>query len=327
MNRKLMTALIAGVLCMGSLSACSSTTKTADNTSSKLQITTSIYPEYEWVNAVLGNHKDEANVTLLMQNGVDLHSYQPSTQDILTVKNSDLFIYVGGESDGWAEDASKDAKNPNFRSIDLMDLLKDIKKQEVAKEGMQKDPDDDGEIEYDEHVWLSLRNAEKVVKNIADQLSALQPENQTDFQANADAYIKQLSALDQRYQKTVDNAPVKTLVFGDRFPFRYMVDDYNLDYYAAFVGCSAETEASFETITFLAKKIDELNLKHIMVIETSDKKIANTLKNNTASHDQDILVLNSIQSVDKEKMKQSYLDIMESNLNVLAQALDTEPAE
>ena len=117
------------------------------------------------------------------------------------------------------------------------------------------------------------------------------------------------------------------MVFGDRFPFRYMVDDYNLDYYAAFVGCSAETEASFETITFLAKKIDELNLKHIMVIETSDKKIANTLKNNTASHDQDILVLNSIQSVDKEKMKQSYLDIMESNLNVLAQALDTEPAE
>ena len=169
MNKKMISALIAGILCMGTLSACSNTTKTADNTRSKLQITTSIYPEYEWVNAVLGSHQDEANVTLLMQNGVDLHSYQPSTQDILTVKNSDLFIYVGGESDGWAVDASKDAKNQNFRSIDLMDLLKDIKKQEVAKEGMQKDADDDGEIEYDEHVWLSLRNAEKIVKDIADQ--------------------------------------------------------------------------------------------------------------------------------------------------------------
>lgn len=326
MNKKIITALIAGVLCMGSLSACS-TKKAADNTSSKLKITTSIYPEYEWVNAVLGSHASDADVTLLMQNGVDLHSYQPSAEDILTVKNSDLFVYVGGESDGWAEDASKDAMNPNFKSIDLMDLLKDIKKQEVAKEGMQKDADDDGEIEYDEHVWLSLRNAEKVVKGIADDLSQLQPENQKDFQANADAYIEKLSALDQRYQKTVDSASKKVLVFGDRFPFRYMVDDYNIDYYAAFVGCSAETEASFETISFLAKKVDELNLKHIMVIETSDKKIANTIKDNTADKDQDILVLDSIQSVDKEKMKQSYLDIMESNLNVLAQALDTEPAK
>ena len=327
MNRKIIMALLAGALCAGSLSACTNV-KSVYNTSDKLKITTSIYPEYEWVNAVLGSHRNEADVTLLMQDGVDLHSYQPSAEDIMTVKNSDLFVYVGGESDGWAKDASRDAENPNFKAIDLMDLLKDITKEEVAKEGMQKDEDDaGGEIEYDEHVWLSLRNAEKAVQGIADKLAERQPENAKDYQANADAYIEQLSALDTRYQKTVNSSSKKVLVFGDRFPFRYMVDDYNLDYYAAFVGCSAETEAYFETIRFLADKVDELGLKHIMVIETSDQKIANTIRNNTESKNQDILVLDSIQSVDKEKMKNSYLQIMENNLKVLATALDTVPAE
>jgi zinc transport system substrate-binding protein len=323
MNKKMLTAVLAGVLSMGTLTGCQSA-----STNAKLKITASIYPEYEWVNAVLGDEKENADVTLLMKDGVDLHSYQPSAEDILTIKNSDLFLYVGGESDGWAVDASKEAKNKDFAAINLMELLKDITKQEVAKEGMQKDEDDDdGEIEYDEHVWLSLRNAEKSVQGIADDLASMQPEHADEYQANAKAYIGQLDALDQRYQKTVDSAKTKVLVFGDRFPFRYMVDDYGLDYYAAFVGCSAETEASFETIRFLADKIDTYGLKHILTIESSDQKIANTIKCNTASKDQDILTLDSIQSVDEKKMQSSYIDIMTDNLNVLAKALDTEPAK
>jgi zinc transport system substrate-binding protein len=325
MNKKMLTAVLAGVLSMGTLTGCQSA-----STNAKLKITASIYPEYEWVNAVLGDEKKNADVTLLMKDGVDLHSYQPSAEDILTIKNSDLFLYVGGESDGWAVDASKEAKNKDFAAINLMELLKDITKQEVAKEGMQKDEDedeDDGEIEYDEHVWLSLRNAEKSVQGIADDLAKMQPEHADEYQANAKAYIGQLDALDQRYQKTVDSAKTKVLVFGDRFPFRYMVDDYGLDYYAAFVGCSAETEASFETIRFLADKIDTFGLKHILTIESSDQKIANTIKCNTASKDQDILTLDSIQSVDEKKMQSSYIDIMTDNLNVLAKALDTEPAK
>ncbi|MCH3962106.1 MAG: metal ABC transporter substrate-binding protein [Solobacterium sp.] len=323
MNKKMLTAVLAGVLSMGTLAGCQSA-----STNAKLKITASIYPEYEWVNAVLGDEKENADVTLLMKDGVDLHSYQPSAEDILTIKNSDLFLYVGGESDGWAVDASKEAKNKDFAAINLMELLQDITKQEVAKEGMQKDEDeDDGEIEYDEHVWLSLRNAEKSVQGIADDLASMQPEHADEYQANAKAYIGQLDALDQRYQKTVDSAKTKVLVFGDRFPFRYMVDDYGLDYYAAFVGCSAETEASFETIRFLADKIDTYGLKHILTIESSDQKIANTIKCNTASKDQDILTLDSIQSVDEKKMQSSYMDIMTDNLNVLAKALDTEPAK
>jgi zinc transport system substrate-binding protein len=319
----MLTAVLAGVLSMGTLAGCQSA-----STNAKLKITASIYPEYEWVNAVLGDEKENADVTLLMKDGVDLHSYQPSAEDILTIKNSDLFLYVGGESDGWAVDASKEAKNKDFAAINLMELLQDITKQEVAKEGMQKDEDeDDGEIEYDEHVWLSLRNAEKSVQGIADDLASMQPEHADEYQANAKAYIGQLDALDQRYQKTVDSAKTKVLVFGDRFPFRYMVDDYGLDYYAAFVGCSAETEASFETIRFLADKIDTYGLKHILTIESSDQKIANTIKCNTASKDQDILTLDSIQSVDEKKMQSSYMDIMTDNLNVLAKALDTEPAK
>lgn len=322
MNKKILTAVLASVLSMGTLTACQSSV-----TNAKLKVTASIYPEYEWVNAVLGDEKKNADVTLLMKDGIDLHSYQPSAEDIMTIKNSDLFLYVGGESDGWAIDASKEAKNKDFMAINLMELLQDTTKQEVAKEGMQKDEDeDDGEIEYDEHVWLSLRNAERSVQGIADDLAAMQPEHADVYQANAKAYIAQLDALDQRYQKTVDSAETKVLVFGDRFPFRYMVDDYGLDYYAAFVGCSAETEASFETIRFLAGKIDAYGLKHILTIESSDQKIAHTIKCNTASKDQDILVLDSIQSVDQKKMQSSYLDIMTDNLNVLAKALDTEPA-
>ena len=158
---------------------------------------------------------------------------------------------------------------------------------------------------------------------IADALSSLDNGNAETYRANLSAYLEKLSALDSEYQSAVNVASVKTLLFGDRFPFRYLVDDYELDYHAAFVGCSAETEASFDTIIFLAGKVDEQKLKHIMVTESSDQKIAKTIQINTVDKNQQILVMNALQSVSKSDVNNgtTYLSIMESNLGVLKNAL------
>ena len=179
------------------------------------------------------------------------------------------------------------------------------------------------EVEYDEHVWLSLRNAELECQEIEKQLSALDPENQQIYEENLNSYLAKLQELDGKYQDVVNNSTMHTLLFADRFPFRYMVDDYGLDYYAAFVGCSAETEASFETITFLAGKIDELGLHTVLTIEKSDQKIARTVIENTKNKDQQILALDSMQSTTSEDVKNgtTYLSTMDSNLEILKQAL------
>ena len=172
--------------------------------------------------------------------------------------------------------------------------------------------------------WLlSLKNSSLIVDKIAEALKKADTQHADAFQTNADAYKNKLNELDKQYQDAVDKASVKTLLFGDRFPFRYLTDDYKLDYYAAFVGCSAETEASFETITFLAGKADELQLKAIMQIETSDGSIAKTVRDNTKTKDQTILTLDSLQSVTSERAKngETYLSIMTANLDILKEAL------
>ena len=349
--KKFLSAVVAGVMALGSLTACNA----AGAKSNKLQIVTTIFPEYDWVMNVLGDKASNADVTMLLDNGVDLHSFQPTASDIMKISSCDLFIYVGGESDGWVEDALKEAVNKNMIVIDLLDELGDSVKEEEIVEGMQgededhdhddhdedHDHDDDhdhdedhdgehehhhheeGEVEYDEHVWLSLKNAQVLVKSISDALQKLDSANAETYKKNADSYIESLKALDADYKAAVDSASNKTLLFGDRFPFRYMVDDYGLTYYAAFVGCSAETEASFETITFLSKKVDELSLPVVLTIEGKDKRVAETIIENTASKNQKVLTLDSMQSVSSSDIKNgtTYLSIMESNLSVLKEAL------
>ena len=181
----------------------------------------------------------------------------------------------------------------------------------------------DHEEESDEHVWLSLKNAEVLVGAISNALQELDPDNKDAYAANADAYVQKLSALDAEYQTAVDNATCKTVLFGDRFPFRYLVDDYGLNYYAAFVGCSAETEASFETIAFLAKKVDELKLPCVLTIEGKDHKIAETIVENTSEKNQKVLTMDSMQSTTSQDVKNgtTYLSVMENNLSVLKKAL------
>ncbi|MCR5586610.1 MAG: metal ABC transporter substrate-binding protein [Lachnospiraceae bacterium] len=375
--KKYIPFFVATAMMVGGLSACSSNVKTSDSSNSsdsgsksdKIQIVTTIFPEYDWVMNVLGDKKDNADVTMLLDNGVDLHSYQPTADDILKISTCDLFVYVGGESDEWVEDALAEATNKDMVVVNLMDVIGEAAKEEEMVEGMQEsehhhdhedgeehehedaeeheheDAEDhdhedgeehedaeeheheheheEGEVEYDEHVWLSLRSAATLVDSISEALQKVDADNADTYKSNAESYISELNSLDEEYETAVSEGDKDTILFGDRFPFRYLVDDYDLNYYAAFVGCSAETEASFETITFLSEKVDELGLKAVLTIESSDKKIAETIVENTESKDQQILTMDSMQSTTSKDVEDgtSYLSIMKDNLDVLKEAL------
>lgn len=336
-----MKKAIAVLLSMILLVTCTVTCGGAEE--KKISIVTTIFPIYDWVREVVGDDASHVNITLLLDNGVDLHSYQPTAQDILAISTADLFVYVGGESDEWVEDVLKSAMNPDLKAINLLEAMgEDIKMEEIV-EGMEhehdhedhdheesaghhesEDHEHEHEDEADEHVWLSLRNARKLTKAIADTLAEINPESADHYQGNASAYIGRLEDLDSRYAETVANAANKTILFGDRFPFRYLADDYGLAYYAAFTGCSAESEASFETIVFLAQKTDELGLPAVLTIEHPKTRIAETIVQNTSSKDQKILVLDSMQGTTAADIQagMTYLSVMEANLEVLKEALN-----
>lgn len=295
--------------------------------SNKLNIVTTIFPAYDWVREILGDETDRAEMTTLLDSGVDLHSYQPTVDDIVKISDCDLFLYVGGESDGWVEDALKNAPNKDRKVIRLLDVLGDSAKAEETVAGMQEEEHDhEEEAEYDEHIWLSLKNAQVLVAAISEALQETDPARKDTYAANAAAYVEKLSALDGEYRAAVDSGKYKTLLFGDRFPFRYLADDYGLDYYAAFPGCSAETEASFETVSFLAGKMDALGLPCVLTIEGTQHKIAETIVQNTAQKNQQVLTMDSMQAVTANDAASgvSYLSIMEKNLSVLKKALGQE---
>ena len=332
--KKVFAILLSFVLLMSCTVTC------AGAEADQVKIVTTIFPIYDWVREIVGDNASHVSLTLLMNSGVDLHSYQPAAQDILAISTADLFIYVGGESDEWVEDVLQSAHNPNLKAINLLDALgEDVKSEEIV-EGMEHDHDhdhdheDEDEDEHDhdhehddeadEHVWLSLRNAGKLTKVIADTLSEIDPDYAEYYQANAAAYMEELAGLDARYAETVNSAAYKAVLFGDRFPFRYLVDDYGLTYYAAFSGCSAESEASFETIIFLAGKMDELGLPAVLTIEHPQTRIAETIIQATSAKNQKILALDSMQGTTVADIQAgaAYLSVMESNLEVLKEALN-----
>lgn len=315
--KKIIVLLLGALMVLSVLSGCDK----KNNNDNKLKVVTTTFPIYDWVREVLGDV--DVDVEVLLNNGVDLHSYQPSIEDIAKINNADVFMYVGGES-GLESGLES---NKGVKVINLMEVLGDDVKNEEIVEGMEDEHESGHEHglesdghESDKHIWLSLRNAKKCVEAIKDVLCELDPTNMDRYKKNAEEYIEKLELLDQKYMEVVSNSKNNTLVFGDRFPFRYLVDDYNLNYYAAFVGCSTESEASFNTITFLAKKLDELGLTSILTIEGNNHKIAETIIKNTENKNQEILTLNSMQGGILEG--DTYLLIMENNLEVLKKALN-----
>lgn len=396
------TVLLIGTFSMLLLTGCSSDTGYDDD---RISIVCTTFPQYDWLSQIIGDNSDKFRLTLLINGGVDLHSYQPSAKDMTKISSADVFVYVGGESDAWVLDAVRETKNKDMIKVNMMELISDRTKEEEVIEGMQESrfqfrhththshstddhtdehsddhttddhaddhsddhttddrsddhadehsddhtaddhadeytagdhsednyADDhsleaghshtDEDIEYDEHIWLSLKNAAVLTQYLADIVKDLDKDNSQLYQDNADAYINKLAGLDSDYENVCENSRLKTVIFGDRFPFRYLVDDYGIDYYAAFAGCSAETEASFKTVTFLSSKIDEIGTGSILVIDGSDKRIANTIKGNTSQKNQQILTMDSMQSAGIDDADYTYLNVMSNNLVVLKQAL------
>ena len=344
--KKFLSMLLCALLLCGATLACSP--KANGNTSSapasdassekKIRIVTTIFPIYDWVREILGENASHAEVTLLQGNGVDLHSFQPTAADLVRISSCDMFLFVGGESDEWVKDALKNVVNHNMAVVNLLETLGDAVKEEALVEGMEHDHDheeqdadhdheehdhDEHEVEYDEHVWLSLKNAVVLCRHIANVLGDADPARRDAYATNAAAYIERLNALDGDFEKVVSASAKKTLLFGDRFPFRYLTDDYGLTYYAAFSGCSAETEASFETIVFLAQKLDELGLHAIVRLESSNGAIPQTIRDATQTKDQRIVTMDSMQSVSAADVQSgtTYLSLMERNLSALKEAL------
>ena len=338
------------VAALFSLFACGDAPKSKIAKESKLSIVATIYPEYAWVKEILGSRFNSVKLELLMKNGVDLHSYKPTAQDIAKIASANMVIYVGGESDEWIEKALEATPKKGRSEVNLMKVLGDRVKAEEVIEGMQAEEehehnnitesaevphneeehehhhhDHDEEVENDEHVWLSLKNAEIIVQKIAAEIAKLDSAHASVYTQNVNAYVAKIQSLDNDYRATVESAARKTVLFGDRFPFRYLVDDYGLKYYAAFVGCSAESEASFETIAFLANKMDSESLPSIFIIENGNEKIAKAvLAASKNSKNAQILILNSMQSVTEKQIDEGadYLSIMKSNLENLKKALN-----
>ena len=282
-----------------------------------LNIVCTIFPLYDWARQIVG---EDAQVTLLMDSGVDLHNFQPTVADMVTLSRADVFFYVGGESDAWVETTlAAVGSKPHVALIDYVHA-----KEEELLPGMEAEADEE-EDALDGHIWLSLINAQSIVAALRDQLIALRPAYAAAWTARAQSYIQELAALEAEYAAALLDAPVKTLLFADRFPFRYLADDYGIACFAAFSGCSAETEASFETILFLVNALRENDLPAILTIEGSDGSIARTVKENAKS-DAPILTLYSCQSVNAEQVKAgaTYLSLMRENLNTLQKALGKE---
>ena len=262
-------------------------------------------PLYDWTGKITEG-TDGTDLSLIIGNGTDLHSYQPSTKDIVAIKSADVLIYVGGESDGWIRDALKETSNKNQQVVCLMDVLKDAIVEEEVVEGMQgedehehgdhDDHDHEEGPEYDEHVWMSLRLTRRSCKAIEEALEKVSSANASKFKANLEAYDAKLAELDKQYEEMVKGARLDTIVVADRYPFRYLAEDYKLKYSAAFVGCSAETEASFETVKFLADKVKALDSKAILIIDNSDGKLAKTVLETAGKSDVKVEVLDSMQS-------------------------------
>lgn len=313
-------ALLLGV----QLTGCSGSLPQDDG---KLQVVCTLYPAYDWAREITRGHEDTTELRYLLDNGIDMHNYQPSAQDMVRIADCDVLIYVGGESERWMEAALKEKSNPGRQVICLLDSMGDAAVEEELAEGMQPEEEEEEEEEegpeYDEHVWLSLRSAGVLVPQISEALCMADPEHAQDYRDNAQAYGDALAALDAEYAKAVAGAQERTVLFADRFPFRYLTQDYGLTYYAAFPGCSAESEASFETVSFLSEKVDALGLPAVFTIENSDGSVARAVLDNSQHPDLPVLTLDSMQSVSRAQIESdvTYYDVMTQNLEVLRQGL------
>lgn len=313
---KKLISLFLSFIIVFSFAACADNTADIPEDDGKLTVVTTVFPVYDWTRNVTG---DICNVIYLDKSGADMHSFEPTASDIVLLAEADVFIHIGGVSDKWVDSAVESAKNDSLEVLSLMTVTGVLEEETV--EGMQiHDHSEMNTEEYDEHIWLSLKKAQTAVNAICETLCKADSENAETYRSNAAAYTDKLSELDGRYTSLMSSAKRNTILVADRFPFRYLTEDYGIEYFVAFPGCSAESEASFETMTFLIEKTKELSLPCILVIEKSDGKLADTISRETGVK---VLTLGSCQSVTQADADKglTYLSVMENNLTTLTEAL------
>ena len=302
--------------------------KTEEDT---LRVVTTIFPQYDFVRQIAGEH---AEVSMLLKPGEETHSYEPTPQDILKIQNCDLFIYVGGENDEWVEDILESIDTEQIRQLRLIDCVETVNEEHV--EGMKEErghehgeEDAHQEVDHgshetltpDEHVWTSPENAISIVERITEELAGLDPEHQAEYEENKEAYGKQLEELDDAFREVVRSAKREVLLFGDRFPFRYFADAYDLDYYAAFPGCASDTEPSAATMAFLINKVKEEQIPVVLKMELSNENIANAIAETTHA---EVRTFYSCHNLTAREFAEgeTYLSMMKKNVETLKEALN-----
>lgn len=321
MRRKVKLLFLILVMCIVT-SGCNN----QPESNGKINVVATIFPQYDWTREIVKG-SENIDLSILLDKGVDMHSFQPTVDDLVKIKEADVLLYIGGESDTWIQEAIAENTNKNMIAVNLLEALGDDAKIEEPVNGEEhnhQDGEEEHQEEFDEHIWTSIKNAQKLSYVICDSISKADSKNKKLYETNTESYVKKLKAYDNKYKALVENSKNNTLLFADRFPFRYLFEDYNLKNYSAFKGCAAETESSFETMTRLINNINDENLSYVMVTESSDKKMAETIVANTKTKDQKIYVLDSMQSINKQDIDKgaTYLSIVQSNFKVLKKVLN-----
>lgn len=288
----------------------------------KLKIVTTNFPSYDFARAIT---KGDAELTMLVKPGAETHSYEPSPKDIITIQNADLFLYTGGDSDEWVEDVLKSVQGKNLHVFKMMDAVSLMEEETV--EGMQEEEEDDhdqdkeDEPEMDEHVWTSPKNAITIVEKLEETISGLDTEHKEQFKANSDAYVKELEELDKSFQEVVDHGKRKEIIVADRFPFAYFCKEFGLKYFAAFPGCSTDTQPSASTIAFLTDKVKEDQIPVVFHIEMSNEDMVDAICRDTGAKK---MLLNAVHNVTDSDFKagKTYVDLMKPNVEALKEALN-----
>ena len=286
-------------------------------TNNKKTIIATNFPAYDFARAILGD-TDTIELKMLLTPGGEIHDFEPTPKDVKNIINSSLFIYVGGESDEWINDLLDDIDTKKTKVIKLMDLVDAVEEETV--EGMEAGEEEKEETEYDEHVWTSPKNAIIIINYLKDEIIKIDPDNKDIYETNANNYINEIKEIELEFRDVVKNGKGNTIVFGDRFPLRYFTAQYGLNYYAAFPGCSEQTEASAKTISFLINKVKEEKIPVVFKIELSNGKIAETIASETNAKVLEFKTAHNI-SLDDFEAGVTYVDIMRDNVKVLKEAL------
>ncbi|MDR2655579.1 MAG: metal ABC transporter substrate-binding protein [Oscillospiraceae bacterium] len=284
--------------------------------SGKVSVVATTFAPYDFTRAIAG---DKAEITMLLPPGAESHSFEPTPNDITKIQNCDVFIYVGGESDAWVDRILGSMDTSKIKIITLMDCVDKVEEEVV--EGMQEEEEEEEGVAYDEHVWTSPKNAKLIAQKISGELCETDSANAEVYTQNTDSFVSKLDELDGKFQAVVDSASRRTVVFGDRFPFRYFAEAYGLEYFAAFPGCSTETEASAATVKFLIDKINAEEIPVVFHIELSNAKIAETISEATGAK---VLLLHACHNITKDDFEagKTYLDLMTDNVEPLREALN-----